>query len=176
MYFNKIFVYITFWSIRKATIINLLKWRIAIIIVIIFIKDFTYLLMTMSISCLTFLISNYRYAMNAWNTAHIISNYSFSNGPFVLLMNKINHIIFILTHLMAHFLILSVQIAFKLLIWIVEFWIMKVHWIQYLKTSIKITINVVNWHLVEVAYLLKILIQGRTILIKINIHYFRLTL
>jgi len=53
---------------------------------------------------------------------------------------------------------------------------MKIHWIQNLKTSIEITIYIVNWHLIEIAYLLKILIQSRTILIKVNIHNFRLAL
>ena len=108
LYFHIVFVYFTFRSVRKSTVINLLKGRIAIIIMIVFIKDFTNLLMTMSISCLTFLISNNRYAMNTWNTAHIIRNYTFSNRPFVLIVNKIDHIILILTHLMAHILILSV--------------------------------------------------------------------
>jgi hypothetical protein len=176
LYFHKIFVNITFWSIREAGVINLLKGGITIIIVIIFVKNFTYLLMAMSISRLTFLVSNNRYTMNTWNTTHIISNNSFSNRPFVLLVNEINHIIFILTHLMAQLMILSVQIAFKLLIRIVKFWIMKIHWIQNLKTSIEITIYIVNWHLIEIAYLLKILIQSRTILIKVNIHDFRLAL
>lgn len=108
LYFHIVFVYFTFWSVRKSTVINLLKGRIAIIIMIVFIKDFTNFLMTMSISCLTFLISNNRYAMNTWNTAHIIRNYTFSNRPFVLIVNKIDHIILILAHLMAHILILSV--------------------------------------------------------------------
>jgi hypothetical protein len=63
--------------------------------------------MAMPIGSLAFLVSNCGYTMNTWNAAHVISNYTFPNSHIVLIVNEIDHVIFILTNLMAQFMILS---------------------------------------------------------------------
>lgn len=79
-------------------------------------------------------------------------------------------------HSIIYFLVLSVNIAFSLLIWIVELRVMKVYGVQYFKTSVKIAIYIVHWHLIKLAYLLEFLIDCRIVMLKIHVYDFRLAL
>jgi hypothetical protein len=93
----------------------LLKWWITIIIVIVFIENFTDFLMAMPVRSLAFLISNDGNTVNAGNAAHIICDNSFSDSSFILIVHKVYKIVFMLitTDCIVYLLILSVEIIFS---------------------------------------------------------------
>ena len=57
-----------------------------------------------------------------------------------------------------------------------ELWIVKIDGVHDFKTSVKIAVNIVHWHLVKIAYLLEILVDSWTVVIKIHVYNFRLAL
>ena len=115
LYFQKISVNFTLWSIRESRIMYLLKWWIPIIIVIVFIENFTDFLMAMPVRSLAFLISNDGNTVNAGNAAHIICDNSFSDSSFILIVHKVYKIVFMLitTDCIVYLLVLSIKIIFS---------------------------------------------------------------